>query len=131
MQDLLANPVDILPETADFLRSLPRSIELAEDGVLIHDNPLLLFSNEYKSYIYRSEQAVCVLAGSPYRLNFVGHTHMPVVFSENGEQLDPTAGKIFLEKNKKYILNPGAIMGIKSRFGIYDAEDYSFEVIGI
>lgn len=128
-EDVLADTEGLAQGIVNYLESLPKSRDFLEDSVLIHDNPLLLFSGEYKRYIYTPEQAKAVLSLSPYRLNFVGHTHRPMIVSETGDVFVPEDGKIFLKKDSKYLLNPGALMKPRPSFGIYDSDENSFQVL--
>ncbi|MBI3306365.1 MAG: metallophosphoesterase family protein [Candidatus Omnitrophica bacterium] len=66
---------------------------------------------------------------------FVGHTHIPACFSEHKKEARYLApGIIHLEKDERYILNPGSVGQPRDRdprlaFGIYDEENKTFEII--
>jgi len=66
---------------------------------------------------------------------FVGHTHIPALFLESTETvrfLKPGVNE--LERNERYILNPGSVGQPRDRdprlaFGIFDDKAWTFEVV--
>jgi predicted phosphodiesterase len=68
-------------------------------------------------------------------LCFVGHTHIPSLFNEahhTAEYLRP--GKYHLERNERYISNPGSAGQPRDRdprlsFGIFDDKKWEFEIV--
>lgn len=68
-------------------------------------------------------------------LCFVGHTHVPSIFSEASESvryLPP--GTYELERNERYILNPGSLGQPRDRdprlaCGIFDDRQWTFEIV--
>jgi len=68
-------------------------------------------------------------------LGFVGHTHVPTLFSESSESvryLNP--GVYELERNERYLLNPGSVGQPRDRdprlsLGIFDDKQWTFELV--
>ncbi len=68
-------------------------------------------------------------------LCFVGHTHIPTLFSQESESavyLKP--GKHELARNGHFILNPGSVGQPRDRdprlsFGIFDDKNWTFEIV--
>jgi predicted phosphodiesterase len=125
-------------KTRKYLSKLEKSIELEDGSLLIHDNPLNAeFGKGYwhlGSYIRNAEDAKRVFEDSNQRILIVGHTHIPCLLSDKGEEIFfPEGGKIILKADYRYILNPGSVGAPrdykKPGFGIYDTEENSFEVI--
>ncbi len=68
---------------------------------------------------------------------FVGHTHIPAIFENEGTQVKRlNASELFLNPNKKYIINPGSVGQPRDRnprasFSIFDLENKSIETIRV
>lgn len=66
---------------------------------------------------------------------FVGHTHIPALFLESAETVQLLRpGLYHLERNERYILNPGSVGQPRDRdprlaFGIFDDKAWTFEVV--
>jgi predicted phosphodiesterase len=86
-------------------------------------------------YLLQYADAVSSFKQMSNDLCFVGHTHVPCCFCEQertARHLLP--GILKLEKNKRYILNPGSVGQPRDRdprlsFGIYDDIERTFEVV--
>ena len=86
-------------------------------------------------YIFNYEDAKPAFHHMQSRICFVGHTHVPGCFCEqekSAEYLQP--GIIHLDKEKRYILNPGSVgqprdKDMRLAFGIFDTEEESFEIV--
>jgi predicted phosphodiesterase len=101
----------------NYISRLQRTIE--SDGMIFcHSNPLREalygippWNND--SAIKTEKLARIVFEKDSHRLIFVGHSHIPVVFEyKNGKVIEhPLAGggQVKLDKNSRYILNPGAV----------------------
>ena len=93
------------------------------------DNP-----QEFR-YLFSSEDARSSFHAFETPLCFVGHTHVPSLFSEAHESvryLPP--GNYQLERNERYILNPGSVGQPRDRdprlaFGIFDDKQWTFELV--
>ena len=68
-------------------------------------------------------------------LGFIGHTHIPSLFSESSESVRYlTPGVYELERNERYLLNPGSVGQPRDRdprlsFGIFDDQQWTFELV--
>ncbi len=68
---------------------------------------------------------------------FVGHTHVPVIFENEGMEVKRlNSSELFLNPNKKYIINPGSVGQPRDRdqrasFSIFDLENKSIETIRV
>lgn len=68
---------------------------------------------------------------------FVGHTHIPVIFENEGMEVKRlNSSELFLNPNKKYIINPGSVGQPRDRdqrasFSIFDLENKSIETIRV
>lgn len=69
------------------------------------------------------------------RVGFVGHSHIPCVFTEKSqESRHLSEGMLQLRKDERYLLNPGSIGQPRDRdtrlsFGIFDADELTFEIV--
>ncbi len=122
----------IKPENLKFLDSLPLIIEEKIKGkkvIFSHANPKYPEIWEYLYPDYTNEVFDC---GD---LIFVGHSHIPFVNSEEGNLL-LHEGKISLEDDKKYLINPGSVGqprdGInKASYCIFDEKSFKIEIIRV
>lgn len=120
-------------QAREYLSRLPKKLLLKKNnlvyGTLIH-SPLPDY--EYLENIEMAQPAFQAQNGC--RLLLAGHTHIPVAFSDKGEEINLTqGGKIRLLPDRKYILNPGSIGMPRdislSSFGILDTSEQTFEVV--
>jgi predicted phosphodiesterase len=121
--------------TAQTLRQLKGFREgpvVVDDVILIcHGAP----ENEDK-YIINSQNALNSIyyvkrnfAG--IRICFFGHTHIPVIWSEQGELLAPAESRT-LKKDMLYLINPGSVgqprdNDPRTSFGIFDSLTWTYE----
>lgn len=123
-------------KSLEYLRESPKKIEI-EDMVFVHDHPL---EEEHRGtrrffceYIKLACQGRELLQLTPYKLIFVGHTHEPAVISEDERTDFLESGKYALQKDGRYVLNPGPInnprdCGTTPCIAIFDTEENTFEV---
>jgi diadenosine tetraphosphatase ApaH/serine/threonine PP2A family protein phosphatase len=122
----------IKPENLKFLDSLPLIIEENIKGkkvIFSHANPKYPEIWEYLFPDYVDDAFDC---GD---LIFVGHSHIPFVNSEEGNLL-VHEGKIYLDEDKKYVINPGSVGqprdGInKASYCIFDEENFKIEIVRV
>ena len=89
---------------------------------------------EYR-YLFSFEDARPSFRAFQTPLCFVGHTHLPSLFTESTEfsrYLPP--GSYELKKGERYILNPGSVGQPRDRdprlaFGIFDDAAWTFELV--
>ncbi len=65
---------------------------------------------------------------------FFGHTHVPSLFTEDGQARYLPAGLYKLEKGKRYLINPGSVGQPRDRnpklcFGVFDPEELVLEIV--
>ncbi|HOW59732.1 MAG TPA: metallophosphoesterase family protein [Candidatus Omnitrophota bacterium] len=69
------------------------------------------------------------------RVGFVGHSHIPCVFTEKSQESRHLSDGVFqLKKDERYLLNPGSIGQPRDRdtrlsFGIFDGDELTFEIV--
>ena len=103
--------------------------EAIDDHVEIcHGSP---FDEDH--YIFDGEDALRALATSARQLCLFGHTHLPVVFHQQGEAFDgfvPEPDKITaltLQSSQRYLINVGSVGqprdgDPRAAYGLYDSE---------
>jgi diadenosine tetraphosphatase ApaH/serine/threonine PP2A family protein phosphatase len=93
----------ITPENAKFLEELPLSFA---DGNFrfVHASPAY---PEDWSYLYSSYEAEYAMDFFEEQICFYGHTHRPVIFSENGKQIFENS--VELVRGEKYLINVGSV----------------------
>lgn len=107
-------------------------LQIAQFAAVCHGSPdhpeefKYLFSfRDARSSFHAFETALC----------FVGHTHVPCLFSEAGESVQYLKpGRYELGRNERYILNPGSVGQPRDRdprlsFGIFDDKNWTFEIV--
>lgn len=112
-------------EEKTYLRSLPLVFS-ADDSTFVHssldspaDFPYLLSANDARINLQLSTTSMC----------WIGHTHSPAIFSEQGESLN-------VEKGKRYIVNVGSVgqprdADPRLSFGVFDTALFEYENIRI
>lgn len=128
----------VLPASArSFLAGLPESI--VEDDVLyVHISPLAR-----KRKINHAVEAWNVFDESAYRLVFIGHVHVPMIFAQRSETYGEAARCAFepnrpfaLSRDERYIVSVGSVgygrddVG-RIRYAIYDAGAQTVEMRAI
>ncbi len=121
--------VDSPPVSYDakkFLKSLPVTIE-HDDIIFVHDNPLVRAREgdgmwRQGSYIRSEVESKAVFEDLPEvllktRFFFVGHTHVPKIFSEKDGEVEFRFGEPIKLNDDRYIINPGRIGGV-DRYGV-------------
>jgi diadenosine tetraphosphatase ApaH/serine/threonine PP2A family protein phosphatase len=118
-------------ELADRIKDLPY-LQIAGKVTLAHGT---LHSPEKFHYLIDLADARKSFLTMQTPVGFVGHTHIPAVFSEK----EPVAkhlkeGVLKLQKNERYLLNPGSIGQSRDRdrrlsFGIFDDDELTFEIV--
>ena len=119
------------PEHREKIRDL-RYLHINLFATMAHGSPDE--PQEFK-YIFSFEDARESFNWFETPLCFVGHTHIPALFMESSEEvrfLKP--GVCELERNERYILNPGSVGQPRDRdprlaFGVFDDKLWTFEVM--
>jgi len=108
-----------------FLEALPVGPVQYDDMLLCHGSP-----HDEDEYVFTEDHAAEVFALSGARLIFYGHTHLPVVFTIDGQGLiEGRAVKddetVHLDPFRRYLINPGSVGQPRDRnpaasFAMYD-----------
>ena len=107
----------------EFIQSLPRITDL--NGLLFaHSSP---FEPEEWHYLLSPAEAQTNFKHFSQMICFVGHSHVPVIFSEDFWTKEITRGK-------RFIVNVGSVgqprdLNPRLSFGIFDAESWTYENI--
>ncbi|MBT3190710.1 MAG: metallophosphoesterase family protein [Anaerolineae bacterium] len=116
----------------DFLHSLPHQIEITEKVTLVHGSP----RDPVWEYILNTLSARLNFLEFETDYCFVGHTHVPSIFSIDAEQdrvvLDIPRIGMPLQLNQRAILNPGSVGQPRDRdpraaYAIFDTEALTWE----
>jgi predicted phosphodiesterase len=92
----------------------------------VHASPC---APEEWGYLYSSYDARDAFMSEDFHLCFVGHTHVPSVFTEDSSQLFVEEGTVLqLKKGERYIVNPGSVGqprdgNPKGSFCVFDPEE--------
>lgn len=115
----------------DWLRNLPDNLKF-DNFLAVHGSP-----TNRNSYLFTWEDILphtaCV-AERECSLCFFGHTHVPVIFSEDGVYNLDDKSKFSLGEEKMFFVNPGSVGqprdgDPRAAFGILDTEASSYELI--
>jgi diadenosine tetraphosphatase ApaH/serine/threonine PP2A family protein phosphatase len=120
----------LTPQSVSWLENLPESIQL-EDATLAHGSP----RNPVWEYLLDPTTASLSFDHFATEVCFVGHTHLPIVYSQNGvgkpaRWAIPAPGEEFHTPGKS-IINPGSVGQPRDRdaraaFGIYDSVTHAW-----
>jgi len=113
----------LLDKNREFLQSLPYTKERGEI-FLTHGSP---YNPDEWNYIITDFDARDAFQSFTHRICFVGHSHIPALFSESG-------GSPNLTIRDRYIINVGSIGqprdgNPKLSFGLFDTEAWTYENI--
>ena len=92
-------------EALSFHMARPLEVKYG-DAVFVHASP---YRPETFGYIITHYEAADVLSRVKGRLFFIGHTHDPAVFNEDGIVKAGSGGKVLLDPEKRYIINVGSL----------------------
>lgn len=109
----------------DFLRKLPV-------GPSVHDNVMLCHGSPFDEddYVFHEAHAAQVFAMYDAEFILYGHTHLPVVFSTDGERVRGLAIRgdvtLRLERGMRHLINPGSVGQPRDRnpaasFALFDS----------
>lgn len=114
------------------IREWTRMVIDSENGVtLVHGSPdevekhkYLLTSWDTRASFEAFQTPVC----------FIGHTHVPSLFSSSGQACYLKAGHHQLDRRERYILNPGSVgqprdQNTETSFALFDSQKFEFEVV--
>ncbi|HZY10467.1 MAG TPA: metallophosphoesterase family protein [Bacteroidota bacterium] len=110
-------------ENEDFIRQLPYMLEM-NDLYFVHSSP---FEPEEWHYVISTAEAQMNFSCFSKPICFIGHSHVPRVFCEDGWTREVVTGK-------RFIINVGSIGQPRDNdwrlsFGIFDTEIWSYKNI--
>ncbi len=110
-------------ESKTFLLSLPL-VERKENILFVHSSP---HSPEAWDYIIDSDDAFSAIKHFEEQICFIGHTHVPGIYSQRGRAKS-------IDRDEQYLVNVGSIGqprdgNPKLAFGIFDSTAWEFELI--
>jgi diadenosine tetraphosphatase ApaH/serine/threonine PP2A family protein phosphatase len=90
-----------------YLGGLPLISEVG-DAILVHASPA---SPEEWDYVVTAEDGFLALSSAATRLCFVGHSHVPAVWSvgSTGPEFAPGATRVALQHGRRYLVNVGSV----------------------
>jgi predicted phosphodiesterase len=114
---------ELTAENKSYLSSLPMTLK-KENILFVHSSPDV---PEAWDYIIDPEEASSAIRGFDERICFIGHTHVPGIFTEHGRAK-------FVTQEEQYIVNVGSVGqprdgNPKLAFGIFDSAVWEYELI--
>ncbi|MGB7970430.1 MAG: metallophosphoesterase family protein [Candidatus Deferrimicrobiaceae bacterium] len=100
----------ISPESLAYLSALPESHRFSEEILLVHGAPS--DPDRYLFLLEEAEEEVDMLSkGSPPRVVFFGHTHVPVAYvrKKDGSTVSAPLEALRIEEGETAMLNPGSV----------------------
>jgi diadenosine tetraphosphatase ApaH/serine/threonine PP2A family protein phosphatase len=111
-------------------------VRTIEDATLVHASP---HHPEEWDYLVSAEDGLSVFGDFSTRLCFVGHSHLPGVWSvgsggpDHVERLDAPAARVRLDDGRRYLVNVGSVGQPRDRdpraaYGLWDVEAGRVEI---
>ena len=97
---------NISQDQLDFLARLPYTLSIGDKMMLTHGSP---FQPDQFNYIIGFADAQYEFNQFSQHICFIGHSHKPAVFCDNGNFYIPSGGRFQLEEGQKYIINVGSV----------------------
>jgi predicted phosphodiesterase len=116
-------------EYVNYFKSLRYSH--SENGLLfVHASA---YRPEKYQYILDEQDAELNFESFDEKICFIGHSHVPAVFEQNGYDIKMMSGEK-LNKNSRYIINVGSVGqprdgNPKLSFGVFDTDKYEYNLI--
>ena len=121
-------------ENKKYLQTLPMH-EYTNDAFFVHATPMI---PERWGYILTPHQAKLNFEYFDQQICFIGHSHLPVIFSYNGKKESEMIydSEIKFKNNLKYIINVGSVgqprdHSAQAAFGIYDTEKKLYKLLRV
>ena len=109
-----------------YLDALPLVSEVG-DAILVHASPA---RPEEWDYLLTAEEGFAAFAAFTTRLCFVGHSHVPGVWSigSSGPAHERGAGRVDLEHGRRYLVNVGSVgqprdRDVRAAYAIWDVDE--------
>lgn len=109
----------LAPQSAAFLAGLPPSLAL-EDGVVLVHGGVRDVQQYMTTPVHIRQNAELLRADFPgARACFFGHSHEQRIYEVDGQRVRelPAGGKVFLDRNLLYFINPGSVDASRKRAG--------------
>lgn len=111
-------------ESKAFLSSLPMTEKKESQILLVHSSP---DNPEAWDYIIDNDDAFSAIRHFDEKICFIGHTHVPGIFSHSGRAKEIT-------RDEQFLVNVGSIGqprdgNPKLAFGIFDSASWEYELI--
>jgi len=114
-----------------WLGGLPLASEIG-DATLVHASPS---QPDEWDYVVSAEDGFAALKACPTRWCFIGHSHLPGVWSigSSGPEHRPGAGTVVLERGRRYLVNVGSVGQPRDRdaraaYAVWDTERGRVEI---
>jgi diadenosine tetraphosphatase ApaH/serine/threonine PP2A family protein phosphatase len=109
LEGILYSARQLTADNLEFLRALPYEYRDHERFMAVHASPYHPEHWEYVLDQLGAERAFDAM--SPHRIAFIGHSHAPVVFSDDGSAYRyPADEALMLEpKQHRYVMNVGSV----------------------
>lgn len=106
-------------------------IDQENDVTLAHGSP---YQPEEYYYVLGSYQARIAFPSFSTSVCFIGHTHVPALFSEKGAASYLVSGRYSLRREDRYLINPGSVGQPRDRdkrasLAFYDSEKLELEIV--
>ena len=121
----------LCPELVEKIKDLPY-LKTQGELTLAHGT---LRDPELFDYLLEPEDACHSFTAFRGKFGFVGHSHIPCLFTKNGEEVVYLKEGVHkLKKWTRYIFNPGSVGQPRDRdlrlsFGIFDPDELTFEIV--
>ncbi len=111
---------ELTDENRKYLEGLPYTHRM-EDVMFVHASP---YEPEEWYYVLSEEDLAAAFQSFSERICFIGHSHFPGIFSEDG----PAAA---VDRSQRYVVNVGSIGqprdgNARLSFGIFDTENWTY-----
>jgi predicted phosphodiesterase len=111
---------ELADDNRKYLEGLPYTYRM-DDVMFVHSSP---YEPEEWYYVLSEEDLAAAFQSFTERLCFIGHSHFPGIFSEDG----PAAA---IDRSQRFVINVGSIGqprdgNSKLSFGIFDSENWTY-----
>jgi len=120
-------------EQRNYLQNLPLTRQVNKDIILVHGSP----RSPIWEYVLSKDDAITNFNDYRFRICFIGHTHIPVLFEEEPSYIyglvkPQPNGIIRLNRESRYIINAGSIGQPRdgnptASFAIFDHSKWEIE----
>lgn len=118
-------------ENRTYLRDLPLTLEVEEGFVLVHSSPT---APDQWMYVFHPGQAARDFSAFSQQVCFIGHTHQPAVFTDNGGfHLGQSLADFRMGMGTRYLVNVGSVGQPRdgnpdAAYCVFDSEKLSLRI---